>query len=78
MQRRDGLKEGPIYRGYRIHTSHRFGLWVSLSVSIGTRWPITADSLTEAARVPGEYPSEVEAIQAAKRDSDEAEAPRRE
>ncbi len=46
-------------------------------MSIGTRWPLTADSLTEGVtRVPGETPSEVEAIQAAKRDIDAAEAPR--
>ncbi len=79
MQRRDNLKEGPIYRGYRIHTSYRFGQWVSMVVSLGKGRPLTTDSLTEAVtRVPGEQPSETEAVLAAKRYIDEVEAHRRE
>ncbi len=57
MHRRDSVKEGPIYRGYRFHTSLRFGLWVSLLVSIGKRGLITTDSLTDTVtRMPGETP----------------------
>ncbi len=78
MQWKDNLREGPIYRGYRLHTSLRFGLWVSPLVSIGKRRPITTDSLKETVTlVPGEYPSETEALLAAKRYTDEAEAHRR-
>jgi hypothetical protein len=42
-------------------------------VSLGRRKPLTGDSLTERVRrVPGEYPSEAEAIQAGKHYIDEA------
>ena len=62
------LKEGPIYRGSRIHTSSLFGRWISMIVRIGKRRPITKDSLTDAvSRIPGDYPSEEEAVLAAKR-----------
>ncbi len=66
MQWKDKLREGPIYEGYRVHTSLRFDSWTSVIVSTGKRRPITAHSLRETVtRVPGETPSEVAAIQAA-------------
>jgi hypothetical protein len=43
-------------------------LWLSMIVSVGKRKAMTKDSLTAAVtRVPGEYESEAEALQAAKR-----------
>jgi hypothetical protein len=55
------------YKEYRIHTSQlRSALWVSTIVRVGERKAMTNDSLTPAVtRVPGEYPAEVEALQAA-------------
>ena len=62
------MHDAPVYKTHRIHTSRLMrGPWVSIVVSIGTRQPMTKDSLTDTVtRVPGEYPSEDEAIQAAK------------
>jgi len=56
-----------LYKEYRIHTSQlRSALWVSTIVRVGERKAMTKDSLTPAVtRVPGEYPAEVEALQAA-------------
>jgi len=51
------------------------GLWVSMIVSIGTRQSTTKDSLTDTVtRVPGEYQSEAEALEAAKQYIDEEDA----
>ena len=48
-------------------------------VRIGKRRPITKDSLTDAVScIPGDYPSEEEAVLAAKRYIDEKEAHQRE
>jgi hypothetical protein len=48
-------------------------------VSLGQRQPLTSDSLADTVtRVPGEYPSDDEAIQAAKRYIDAADAGRQE
>ena len=74
------LESAPVYKAHRIHTSRLMrGPWVSIVVSIGTRQPMTKDSLTDTVtRVPGEYPSEAEAMQAAMRYLDEQEAHLRE
>ena len=57
----------PVYKAHRIHIAHLMrGSWVSTIVTIGERTPLTKDSLTDTATlVPGEYPSEAEALQAA-------------
>ncbi len=62
------MKESPIYKQYRIHTAElSSGEWVASIVNMGKRKLITKDSLTMAVtRIPKEYSSEAEAIQAAK------------
>ena len=81
MRRKSSLKEGPIYRDYRIHTS-RLPIserWLSENVRLGKKTAMTKDSLTaKVTLVPGEYRSEEEAIQAAKRYIDGEEAHRQE
>jgi len=61
------VNEYPLYKEYRIHTAQlRSALWVSTIVRVGKRQAMTNDSRTPAVtRVPGEYPAEVEALQAA-------------
>lgn len=63
------IKNAQVYKAHRIHTTRLFSRpYVSMIVSLGTRKPLTTNSLTDAVtRVPGEYPSEEEAVQAAKR-----------
>ncbi len=62
------MKASPVYKEHRIHASqlpHR-GHWIIVIVKLGQARRITADSLTEkVTRVPGEYPSKAEALQAA-------------
>jgi len=74
------VNKAPVYKAHRIHTSRLMrGPWVSIVVSIGTRQPMTKDSLTDTVtRVPGEYPSEEEAIQGAKRYIDAEDSGRHE
>ncbi len=69
MQRKRMMKESPIYKEHRIHTSQLpSGRWLSTLVRLGAKRAPTKDSLTAAVtRVPGEYGSEAEALQAAKR-----------
>ena len=69
------LTEGTIFKEHRIHTTHlSSGLWLTSIVNFGKRKMITTDSLTVAvSRIPGVYPSEQEAIQAAKRYIDQVE-----
>lgn len=69
------MDKGVVYKAYRIHVSDLLsGLWLSKIVSIGERKPMTKDSLTDAVtRVPGEYPSKAEALQAAKQYIDHVE-----
>ena len=57
----------PVYKAHRIHIAHLMrGSWISTIVTIGERTPLTKDSLTDTTTlVPGEYPSEAEALQAA-------------
>jgi len=74
------LESAPVYKAHRIHVTRLYSRpYVSRIVGIGIRQPMTKDSLTATVRrVPGEYPSEAEAIQAAMRYIDEQEAHRRE
>lgn len=61
------MDHGVLYKNHRIHLSHlKSGLWLSQIVSIGERTPVTEDSLTDTVtRVPGEYLSQAEALEAA-------------
>ena len=70
------LDRAVLYQARRIHSSPLMsGLWVSMIVRIGTRQSTTKDSLTDTVtRVPGEYQSEAEALEAAKRYIDEEDA----
>ncbi len=78
MRRKSSLKEGPIYKGYRIYTARLLSEhWLSKIVSLGKKKGMTKDSLAaEVTGIPGEYASEAEAIQAAKGYIDEEEAHR--
>lgn len=62
------MREPPIYKQHRIHTTRlASGPWISLIVNVGRKTIPTKDALTESVtRVPGEYPLEDEAIQAAR------------
>ena len=62
------MKPSPVPREYRIHATRlpHSGHWIIALVKLGQTRAITKDSLTEkVTRVPGEYPSEPEALQAA-------------
>jgi len=74
------LDNAPVYKAHRIHITRLYSRpYVSLIVSIGIRKPMTKDSLTDTVtRVPGEYPSEEDAMQAAMLYIDEQEAHLRE
>ena len=71
------LKENPVYREHRIHTTPlSSGLWIASIVNFGKRRTVNTDSLTDAvSRIPGEHSSEQEAIEAAKRYIDQEEEP---
>jgi hypothetical protein len=73
MQRKSSVKEGPLYKGYRIYTARLLSEhWLSKIVNLGKKKGMTKDSLTaKVIGIPGEYGSEAEAIQAAKRYIDE-------
>lgn len=73
MRRKSTLKEGPIYRGYRLYTSRLLSEhWLCKIVKLGKGKVTTKDSLTaKVIGIPGEYDSEAEALQAAKRYVDE-------
>jgi hypothetical protein len=68
------VKEDPIYKEHRIHSTPLFsGRWICSVVNMGKKKTVTKDSLTDAVtRVPGEYDSDIEALRAAKRYIDEA------
>ena len=78
MRRKSNLKEDPIYREHRIHTSRLpSGRWLSKIVKLGKKRAMTKNSLTAAVtRIPGEYDSEEQALQAAERYIDEEEGHR--
>ncbi len=62
------LKESRVYRQHRIHTVQlTSGLWLASIVNFGKRKMTTTNSLTDAVtRIPREFGSEEQAIQAAK------------
>ena len=62
------MREPPTYKQYRIHASRLVsGPWISLIVNMGRKTVRTKDALTDTVtRVPGEYATEDEAIQAAR------------
>ncbi len=74
MRREPPPQSRPRYRGYRIHTAQLpSGRWLSSLVALGKQPGVTRDALTPVVtRVPGEYASEPEALQAARRYIDEA------
>lgn len=56
-----------IYRKHRIHTSQLFsGVWVASVVHLGAQGPLTET-------VPGDYRTHEEAVEAAKRHSEQKE-----
>ncbi len=78
-EERVNVDDAPVYKAHRIHATSRNGLWVSMIVGIGTRKPMTKDSLTDTVtRVPEEYYSREEAMQAAKRYIDDEDSRRQE
>lgn len=74
MRRKNSLKEGPIHRDSRMHSSRLpSGHWLGKIVRLGKEKVMSKDSLTAAVtRVPGAYDSEEKALQTAKRYIDEA------
>jgi Arc/MetJ-type ribon-helix-helix transcriptional regulator len=70
------ITEASVYKAHRIHITRLYSRpYLSVIVSLGKGTPLTTNSLTATVtRVPGEYPSEAEAIQAAMRYIDEQEA----
>jgi len=74
------VNHAPVYKGHRIHISRLYsGPYISMVVRLGKPKPLTKNFLTDTVtRVPGEYPSEDEAIQAAMRYIDEEDSRRQE
>lgn len=72
------VDHAPVYKGYRIHTSRLLSdTYVSMIVRLGGRDPLSRDTLTDTVtRVPGEYASEAEALDAAERYIDVEESRR--
>jgi hypothetical protein len=62
------LNQNPVYKQHRIHPQGLLsGVWRVSIVNFGNRKMTTGDSLTDAVtRIPREYGSEEQAIQAAK------------
>jgi len=69
------LEESPVYKGHRIHTMQLpSGSWVTSIVNLGKRKMTSMDSLTAAvSRIPGEFDSERDAVQAAQQYIDQRE-----
>jgi hypothetical protein len=69
------LKEGPSYRGYRLYTTRLPSAhWLCKMVRLGKEKVKTKDALTaKVIALPGEYGSEEQALQAAKRYIDETD-----
>ena len=69
------VEENTVYKEHRIHTLHLpSGLWLATIVNLGKRKTTTTNSLTAAvSRIPREYDSEQEAIQAARQYIDQQE-----
>ena len=70
------VDHAPVYKGYRIHTSRLLSAtYVSMIVRLGGRDPLARGSLTDTVtRVPGEFASEADALDAATRFVDEEES----
>ncbi len=69
--------QSPVYKQYRIHAQRMpiSGLWIACIVSCGSQDQTTEDSLTATAtRIPKEYGSKEEAVQAAKEYIDRQES----
>ncbi len=69
------MGESPVYKQYRIHTAQLLTeSWIVSIVNTGKQKFTTKDSLTMAVtRIPREYDSEQEALQAAKAYIDQQE-----
>ncbi len=69
------MEDAVEYKAYRIFAApHLAGLWISMIVNLGKGRPPTEDSLTKTVtRIPGEYPSEAEALLAARQYIDHLE-----
>ncbi len=63
------MENAPVYKAHRIHITRRYSRpYISMIVSLGKQTARTTHSLTDTVtRVPGEYPTADEAIEAAKR-----------
>ncbi len=63
------MENAPVYKAHRIHVTRLFSRpYISMIVSLGQQTARTTHSLTDTVtRVPGEYPTAEEAIEAAKR-----------
>ncbi len=71
------MKQSPVYKHYRIHAQRMAisGLWIACIVNCGSQHQATKDSLTTTVtRVPKEYESKEEAVQAAKEYIDQQKA----
>ena len=62
------MRKAPTYKQHRIHTRQLYsGPWLSMIVNVGRKTVPSKDALTDTVtRVPGEYGSEEEALQAAR------------
>jgi hypothetical protein len=69
------LKDSPVYKQHRIHTLQlASGLWLASIVNFGKRRSVTENSLTDAVtRIPREYDSKEQAVQAAREYIDQQE-----
>ncbi len=63
------VENAPVYKAHRIHITRLYSRpYISMIVRLGKQTARTTHSLTDTVtRVPGEYPSAEEAIEAAKR-----------
>ncbi len=71
------MKQSPVYKQYRIHTQQLgiSGQWIASIVNCGRQKQTTKDSLTDTVtRIPREFESKEEAVQAAKEFIDQQEA----
>ncbi len=71
------MNQSPVYKHYRIHAQRTpiRGLWIACIVSCGKQKQTTTDSLTATVtRIPKEYESKAEAVQAAKGYIDQQES----
>ncbi len=70
------MKQSPVYKQYRIHTQRLAisGQWIASIVNCGRQKQTAKDSLTDTVtRIPKEYESKAEAVQAAREYIDQQE-----